>query len=86
MDTTYQGRDEMATTAAMQFNATIEYLPGNAEAIVSLTDGLGGWQGAGRVACRSAQCADLYEAGYTLASITATSKGGRLETFREGRS
>jgi hypothetical protein len=62
------------------FFATIEYL-GNGSAIVSLTDRNGEWSGAHRISVRSGLRADLYEAGYRSASVSATAHGGRLESF-----
>lgn len=74
---------------SFQFNGTIEFLPAQRAAIVSLADGFGEWSGGGRIDLRhiafettEALCARLYEAGYTLASRSAIDKGGRLETFR----
>ena len=82
----------MATTQAIQFHGTVEYLVGQHAAIVSLVDGLGEWAGASRIDLRPVAFegkrglqSRLYEAGYTLASVSATSKGGRLETYKEGR-
>ncbi len=64
------------------FTATIEFL--SDRAIVSLTnDETGEWSGAGRIETRSCLRADLYEAGYRYASITASAKGGRLNAYRE---
>ena len=68
---------------ATYFTATIEYLHGQSAAIVCLTDGFGGWAGAGRIEVRSGLRSDLYEAGYRMASLSAMSKGGRLETYKE---
>lgn len=65
-----------------KFNATIEFLPGQGAAIVTLFDSAGEWSGSGRVECRSGTSEALYEVGYTVASRSALAKGGRLETYR----
>lgn len=71
-----------AEQAPPRFYGTIEYLP-TGEAIVTLTDSDGEWSGACRIQCRSRRRDDLYEAGFTSASVNASGKGGRLESFRE---
>lgn len=63
------------------YSATIEYLPGQAAAIVALFDAAGEWSGAGRVEVRSGLRSDLYEAGYRLAAASAAIKGARLGRF-----
>jgi hypothetical protein len=65
----------------IRYTATIEHLKGQGAAIVALFDHTGEWSGAGRVEVRSGRWADLYEAGYVLASFTATAKGGTLDRF-----
>jgi hypothetical protein len=74
---------------SQQFHGTIEFIPGQRAAIVSLLDGLGEWSGAERIELRPLAFetrdelhARLYEVGYTCASRKATHKGGRLETYR----
>lgn len=62
------------------FSGTIEFL-GRGAAIVTLLDEKGGWSGSCRIEVRSRSRADLYEVGYTYASVNATSKGGRLGRF-----
>ena len=69
---------EMSTT---KFNATIEYTS-QGSAIVTLYDGVE-WSGGGLVEVKSKSRLDLYEQGYIVASVSAKSKGGRLETFKE---
>ena len=64
-----------------KFNATIEFFSG--KAIVTLYDADGEWSGGGLVEVKTRAKRDLYEAGYKVASLNASSKGGRLETFRE---
>lgn len=65
----------------LHITATIEYVrPG--EAIVTLSDSCGEY-GCALVQCRSGNRSDLYAAGYHLADLDATSKGGRLDSFRE---
>lgn len=70
------------------FWATIEFLPGNQAAIVTLFDSKGEWSGASRIEtkCRRSLCNhnpkdSLYEQGYDHASRTATWKGGRLARY-----
>jgi hypothetical protein len=66
--------------------ATIEYLDNQGAAIVELTDAVTGqWAGTGRIETRSGGRADLYEAGYRGASLSAQSKDGRLDRFTEYR-
>jgi hypothetical protein len=65
----------------MRFRATIEYLPGQPAAIVSLTDEHGEWAGAGRIEVRSGRSSDLYEEGYRWAARAAAGKGGRLDRY-----
>lgn len=62
-----------------KFYATIEFLGGQSAAILTLTDASGDWAGSGRVEGRTRS--DIYERAYTLASLNAQSKGGRLERF-----
>lgn len=61
--------------------ATIEYVR-HGEAVVTLSDTRGEY-GCTLVQCRSGARGDLYEAGYRLASLDATSRGGRLDAFTE---
>jgi hypothetical protein len=62
-----------------KFDATIEYVR-HGLAILTLTDSRGEWSGSGRV--ERGDKASLYELGYTLACLSAQSKGGRVETYR----
>lgn len=64
------------------FYATIEHIR-HGEAILTMTDQAGEWAGASLIQCRSGRREDLYEAGYTAASVNVRAKGGRLETYRE---
>lgn len=72
----------------MKFYVTIEMLEGQRAAIVALTDSCGEFAGAGRVetrcgsACGHSVTESLYEIGYRYASLTAQSKGGRVESYR----
>jgi hypothetical protein len=63
----------------IKFFATIEFLSGQQAAILTLTDQTGEWAGSGRVEGRTRS--DIYERAFTLASLNAQSKGGRLERF-----
>ncbi len=63
------------------FYGTIEYFR-RTTAIVTLLDADGDWSGSSLVQCRSGRREDLYEAGYNAASVSAISKGGRLDRFR----
>jgi hypothetical protein len=63
----------------LKFFATIEFLSGQSAAILTLTDHTGEWAGSGRVEGRDHS--NIYERAYTLASLNAQSKGGRLERF-----
>lgn len=66
----------------MNFSATIEFT-NKGEAIVALFDSTGEWSGAERLTLKSSVSkADLYEAGYRLASANAANKGGRLDRYR----
>lgn len=68
-----------------RFWATIEYIR-KGEAIVTLLDvstGTPEWSGYSLVQVRSSLRADLYEAGYRLASANASWKGGRLDRYVE---
>jgi hypothetical protein len=68
----------------MNFDATIEYLSGQRAAIITLTNiTTGEWSGSGRIDLPHGRKADLYEAGYRLASFNAQSKGGTLWRYRE---
>ncbi len=70
----------MATTTP-KFYATIESVrPGTG--IVTLVDQHGEWNGSGLVQVKSGSRDALYEQGYILASASAASKGGRVETYR----
>lgn len=71
----------MTNTNSAAFFATIEFL-GHGRAIVALTDRNGEWAGAHRVETRSGLRADLYEAGYRSASVSAMAHGGHLESYR----
>ena len=68
------------------FSATIEYIDGQCAAIVTMYDPTGEWSGGGRIDVRpihgSVRSA-LYENGYTVASLSAKSKGGRLDRYTE---
>lgn len=67
-----------------KFFATIEFLFSQSAALVSLTDEAGEFAGAGRIElprCFWGLREALYMEGYRLASVTASSKGGRLERF-----
>jgi hypothetical protein len=64
-----------------KFHGTIEFLSGQSAAIVELTTETGEWAGSGRVEVSSGRRADLYEAGYNTAALSARAKGGRLEQF-----
>jgi hypothetical protein len=61
----------------IKFFATIEFLSGQQAAILTLTNEAGEWAGSGRVEGRDHS--NIYERAYTLASLNAQSKGGRLE-------
>lgn len=63
----------------IKFYATIEFLSGQRAAILTLTNQAGEWAGSGRVEGRDHS--NIYERAYTLASLSAQSKGGRLERF-----
>ena len=63
----------------IKFFATIEFLSDQSAAILTLTDHTGEWAGSGRVEGRDRST--IYERAYTLASLNAQSKGGRLERF-----
>jgi hypothetical protein len=63
----------------LKFYATIEFLSGQSAAILTLTDQAGEWAGSGRIEGRDR--ASIYERAYTHASLSAQSKGGRLERF-----
>ena len=63
----------------IKFFATLEFIPGQRAAILELTNQAGEWAGCGRVEGRDRS--DIYERAYTLASLNAQSKGGRLERF-----
>lgn len=65
----------------MKFTATIEFLSGQKAAIIELTDAHGEWSGAGRIDLPRGSRADLYEAGYKLASQNAAAKGGTLDRY-----
>lgn len=64
---------------AKKYYGTIEFLSGQSAAILSLTDQRGEWAGSGRVEGRTRS--EIYERAYVLATLNATSKGGRLERF-----
>jgi hypothetical protein len=68
-----------------RFYGTIEYLPGQREAIVALHDAKGDWFGAERITLPRAKHGRraLYDQGYSAASIKAANHGGELETFKE---
>ena len=68
-----------------RFYGTIEYLPGGREAIVALTDAGGDWFGATSIKLPRAKHGKqaLYDQGYAVADLKATTHGGRLETFKE---
>lgn len=68
----------------MKFNATVEMLPGQKAAIVTLFTLAGEWSGAGRIDLprSSRPDYDLYEHGYTTACQSAACKGGTVETYR----
>ena len=69
----------MATTTP-KFYCTIEFVrPGTG--IVTLVDQHADWNGSGLVQVKSRSRDALYEQGYILASASAASKGGRVETF-----
>jgi hypothetical protein len=63
----------------LKFFATIEFLSGQRAAILTLTNEAGEWAGSGRVEGRDKS--NIYERAYGLASLSAQSKGGRLERF-----
>jgi hypothetical protein len=73
------------------FFGTIEFLSGQKAAIVTLTDSSGEWSGSGRIEtscgsiCGHSVKESLYELGYKYLSLSASAKGGRLETYREVR-
>jgi hypothetical protein len=52
-------------------------------AIIELTDEHGRWAGIGRIETRRGDRATLYAEGYRQASLSAQSKGGRLDRFTE---
>jgi hypothetical protein len=63
----------------IKFFATIEFLSGQKAAILTLTNEAGKWAGSGRV--EGCDHSNIEERAYVLASLTAQSKGGRLERF-----
>ena len=69
------------------YSATIEYLNDQPAAIVTLFDGSGEWSGCGRIGLPRCPArllrSSLYEVGYKHASLSAKSKGGRLDRYRE---
>lgn len=65
----------------IKFYAVIEFLPGQRAGILTLTDQSGEWAGSGRIEGRNRS--DIYERAYQLASLSAQSKGGRLERFTQ---
>lgn len=72
-----------------RFNATVEYLPAQRAAIITLTDSSGEWAGAERIdlrpkafETREGLISRLYEVGYNCASVKAACKGGSLETYK----
>lgn len=72
----------MASMVSMKrFNGTIEYLSGQKAAIITLTLG-GEWSGSGRIDLPRGSKADLYEIGYDRLSMSASSKGGILDTYK----
>lgn len=73
----------------LKFNATIEFIQGQAAAILSIFSISGEWVCGGRIEtdCHWGYCGhdpkeSLYEIGYNQASLTVKAKGGRLETYR----
>lgn len=64
-----------------RFNGTIEYLSGQKAAIVTLTEG-DEWSGSGRIDLPRGSKSDLYELGYNQLSMSATAKGGVLDTYK----
>lgn len=64
-----------------RFNGTIEYISGQKAAIITLTLG-GEWSGSGRIDLPRGSKADLYELGYDRLSMSATAKGGTLDTYK----
>jgi len=65
-----------------RYNATIEHLPGQRAAIITLETTKGEWAGAQRINLPRSSKSDLYEFGYTTASISASGKGGTLDSYR----
>jgi len=74
--------ERITTEANMnKFYATLEFIAGQSAAIVELTDQHGEWSGGGRIEGRSK--AIICEKAYIHASLSAQSKGGRLERFSQ---
>ena len=67
-----------------RYHGTIDYLPGDREAVIELTDAHGGWFGSQWIKLPRAKSGKraLYELGYSTASVKATTHGGVLETFK----
>uniref|UniRef100_A0A6H1Z957 Uncharacterized protein n=1 Tax=viral metagenome TaxID=1070528 RepID=A0A6H1Z957_9ZZZZ len=69
------------------YSATIEYLSDQPAAIITLFDGSGEWSGGGRIDLPRCPAhllkSSLYEQGYISASLSAKSKGGRLDRYSE---
>lgn len=63
-----------------RFWGSIEFLS-ERSAIVSLADESGEWTGGGRIELRNGNRADVYEAGYRVASLSAAARGGTLDRF-----
>lgn len=70
-------------TLSNLFTATFEYIPQQRAAVVTLYDAAGNWSGGGRVECRTRVKSEdaAYGEGYKVASLSAASKGGRLDRF-----
>lgn len=64
-----------------RFNGTIEYLDDQKAAIITLTL-RGEWSGSGRIDLPRGSKTDLYEIGYDRLSMSATAKGGILDTYK----
>jgi hypothetical protein len=66
----------------MKYTATFEYLHGPpSRGVVTILDSNGNFAAAGRIECKSGRVAELYELGYTYASLTVKAKGGVLDRY-----